>query len=196
MLNGITEEHQVHADDTWCAVVFLQHVLHELLQSSSVSDVLIHVVHMDVVTCGEGRITTVINSFVPDAHDIVSCLGVWGFSFVGYHLIVVFFWNEISDKLAKQGAMKNMSENISYNNLLLLSHEIASVLEKTVYKKLEKSKSAIPSCSMYLARVICKFHLNSWNTKYLQTVTCVRKNILSVNHIMSYYKSRFRKKWA
>ena len=28
------------------------------------------------------------------------------------------YWNEISDKLAKQGAMKNMSE-ISSNNLLL-----------------------------------------------------------------------------
>ena len=41
------------------------------------------------------------------------------------------YWNEISDKLAKQGAMKNMSE-ISYNNLLLSSHEITSILEKTV----------------------------------------------------------------
>ena len=39
-------------------------------------------------------------------------------------------WNEISDNLAKQGAMKNMSE-IS-NNLLLSSHEINSLLKKTV----------------------------------------------------------------
>ena len=43
----------------------------------------------------------------------------------------ILYWNEISDKLAKQGAMKNMSE-ISYNNLLLSSHEITSILEKTV----------------------------------------------------------------
>ena len=41
------------------------------------------------------------------------------------------YWNEISDKLAKQGAMKNMSE-ISSNNLLLSSHEINSLLTKTV----------------------------------------------------------------
>ena len=47
------------------------------------------------------------------------------------------FWNEISDKLAKQGAMKNMSE-ISSNNLLLSSHEINSLLKKTVYKQIEK----------------------------------------------------------
>ena len=40
------------------------------------------------------------------------------------------YWNKISDKLGKQGAMKNMSE--IYNNLLLSSHEITSVLEKTV----------------------------------------------------------------
>ena len=30
------------------------------------------------------------------------------------------YWNEISDKSAKQGAMKNISE-VSYNNLLLSS---------------------------------------------------------------------------
>ena len=63
------------------------------------------------------------------------------------------YWNEISDKLAKQGAMKNMSE-ISSSNLLLSSHEINSLLKKTVYKQIEKSKFATPSCSRYLARVI------------------------------------------
>ena len=47
------------------------------------------------------------------------------------------YWNEISDKLAKQDAMKNMSQ-MSYNNLLLSSHEITSILEKTVYKEIEK----------------------------------------------------------
>ena len=41
------------------------------------------------------------------------------------------YWNEVSDKLAKQGAMKNMSET-SYSNLLLSSHEIISILEKNV----------------------------------------------------------------
>ncbi len=48
------------------------------------------------------------------------------------------YWNEVSDKLAKQGAMKNMSET-SYSNLLLSSHEIISILEKNVYKQIEKS---------------------------------------------------------
>ena len=47
------------------------------------------------------------------------------------------YWNEISDKLAKQGVMKNMSE-VSSNNLLLSSHEINSLLKKTVYKQIEK----------------------------------------------------------
>ena len=59
----------------------------------------------------------------------------------------------VSDKLAKQGAMKKMSET-SYNNLLLPSHEIISTLDKNVYKQTEKSKFAIPSWSRYLARVI------------------------------------------
>ena len=47
------------------------------------------------------------------------------------------YWNEISDKLAKQGAVNYMSET-SCNNLLLSSHEIISILEKNVYKQIEK----------------------------------------------------------
>ena len=90
---------------------------------------------------------------------------------------------EISDKLVKQGAMKNMYQT-SYNNLLLSSHEIISVLEKNVYKQIEKSKFVIHSCLRYLAKVIYKLCLNTWSTKYSQNVTCVCKNILSVKHIL------------
>ena len=66
---------------------------------------------------------------------IVSCIGVLGLSFVLSHCGL--YWNEISDKLAKQGAVKNMSD-IPYSNLLLSSHEITSILEKTVYKQIGK----------------------------------------------------------
>ena len=55
------------------------------------------------------------------------------------------YWNEISDKLAKQGAMKNMSA-ISCTKLLLSHHEIYSILEKAMYKDLDKNKPAILSC--------------------------------------------------
>ena len=85
-----------------------------------------------------------------------------------------FCW--IPSHCGNKGEMKKMSE-ISYSNLLLSSHEINSLLKKTVYKQIQKSKSAIPSCSRYLARVIYKLRLNSWNTKYSQNVTCVCKNI-------------------
>ena len=47
------------------------------------------------------------------------------------------YWNEMADKLAKQGAMKHMSET-SYSNLLLSSHVVISILEKNVYKQTEK----------------------------------------------------------
>ena len=46
------------------------------------------------------------------------------------------YWNEISDKLAQQGTM-SISET-SYSNLLVSSHEIISILEKNVYKQIEK----------------------------------------------------------
>ena len=44
--------------------------------------------------------------------------------------------------------------------------------------------SGVIFIARYLARVIYKLHLNSWNTKYSQNVTCVSKNILSVKHIL------------
>ena len=58
---------------------------------------------------------------------------------------------------------------------------------RRLYKQTEKkrrSKSAISSCLRYLARVIYKLRLNSWNTKYSQNVTRVYKNTLSVKHIL------------
>ena len=59
-----------------------------------------------------------------------------------------FYWNEISDKLAKQGATKNMSA-ISCTN-----HEMYSILEKAMYKGVDRNKPAIFSCTRYLAKVI------------------------------------------
>ena len=112
---------------------------------------------------------------------LIHCIVYRRLSFVGYRLIVVYIGMKYH-KLAEQGARKNMSE--IYNNLLLSSHKITSILEKTVYKQIEKSTSEIPSCSRYLARAIYKLHLNSWNTKYSQNLTCVCKNILSVKHIL------------
>ena len=53
-----------------------------------------------------------------------------GIEFLGVPSHCGLYWNEISDKLAKQDAMKNMSE-IS-NNLLLSSHEMHSLPKKTV----------------------------------------------------------------
>ena len=73
-------------------------------------------------------------------------------------------------------------------------------LRRMCINKLKKrSKFVIPSCSRYLARVIYKLHLNTWNTKYSQNVTCVCKKypILSVKHILLecpiYYHSYFRR---
>ena len=68
--------------------------------------------------------------------------------------------------------------------MTLSSHEIISTLEKNVYKQIEKSEFVVPSFLRYLARVIYKLRLNTWNTKYLQNVICVCKNILFVKQIL------------
>ena len=63
---------------------------------------------------------------------LIHCIMYKGFGieFCWVPSYCALYCNEISDELAKQGAMKNMSE-ISSNNLLLSSHEINSLLKKT-----------------------------------------------------------------
>ena len=51
-------------------------------------------------------------------------------------------------------------------------------------QKLQKSKSAIHSCSRYLASITYKLRLNTRKTKYSQNVTCVCKNIIFFKHIL------------
>ena len=93
------------------------------------------------------------------------------------------YWNEISEKLAKQGAMKKC---LKYHPITYYSRHmrLLKYLRRLRIKQIEKSKFVIPSCSRYLARAICKLRLNSWNTKDSQSVTCVCKNILSVEYIL------------
>ena len=60
----------------------------------------------------------------------------WVPSYCGLH------WNEISDTLTKQGAIKKIKNlngsEISHNNRHILLHEISSKSEKTVHKELRK----------------------------------------------------------
>ena len=60
------------------------------------------------------------------------------------------YWNEIADKLAKRGTMKNMSE--IYNNLQFWYHEIASILEKS-----RTTKKSI--CDTFLFKVFSKSNI-------------------------------------
>ena len=59
----------------------------------------------------------------------------------------------MSDKLAKQGAMKNISA-IACTKLLLSHHGIYSILENAMYKGVDRNKPAIFYFPIYLARVI------------------------------------------
>ena len=80
--------------------------------------------------------------------------------------------------------MKNMSA-ISCTKLLLSHHDIYSILKKAMRKDLDKNKPAILSFPRYLARVIYKIRLNSWNTKFSKRVTQpICTNPISVYHIL------------
>ena len=102
------------------------------------------------------------------------------------HAVVAFFL-PISDKLnAYQINYLNKVQQktcLKYHTITYYSRlmRLLQYLRRLCINKLKKSKSVIPSRSMYLARHLYKLRLNSWYIKYSQNVQCVCKNILSVN---------------
>ena len=76
---------------------------------------------------------------------------------------------------------KNGCDLNAYNNVrdILYNTDVFTNIVRSIVGKERKKKE-----ESYLARVIYKLRLNSWNAKYSQNVTCVCKNILSVKHIL------------
>ena len=75
---------------------------------------------------------------------------------------------------------------IRYLKLFLSHHESYSILEKDMYKALDKTKPCdtfLPQID-YSARVLYKTRLHSWNTQCSQKVTRVCTNPISVYHIL------------
>ena len=113
--------------------------------------------------------------------------------------ISLCFWNEVSDKLAKQDRMKKCLKYDTitcYFRLMRLFQYSRRLWIKNL-KKVNVRYLLVQGIQQEC--VLYKFPLNSWNTKYSQNVTCVCKNVLSV--ILTTYsldvllpRSYFRKK--
>ena len=116
-----------------------------------------------------------------DIRHIIHCLIDRGirvsFCWVPSHLGL--YWNEVCDRLAKQGSENNNNNSI---NLHLSKHEYLSLLEKFI--SAEISKNRIFSFPRYINSLLYKLRLNSWSTKFCKDVFCVCGNNISVNHIL------------
>ena len=89
------------------------------------------------------------------------------------------YWNERADKLAKQGAMRQLPES----SLKIDVHEINSLLEHLMYTNFIPVKREILDCSRYVSNLIYKMRLNSWKTKFSQNVACACSQPISFEHI-------------
>ena len=88
------------------------------------------------------------------------------------------YWNEVSDKLAKKGSSK--SDNTHINEIHLSKHEYYSMINKFMYKGLNKCHT--PTVSRNIASLIYKFKLNTWKTKFCKSVNCICDQKFSICH--------------
>ena len=93
-----------------------------------------------------------------------------------------FYWNEVADNLAKQGALRS-EKSICFSTLHLSSSEINSLLTKNAFVEFQNNKNSILSCPRNVASLIYKLRLNSWKTKYSENISCICLGKISVHHI-------------
>ena len=93
-----------------------------------------------------------------------------------------FYWNEVADNLAKQGALRS-EKSICFSTLHLSSSEINSLLTRSAFVEFQNNKNSILSCPRNVASLIYKLRLNSWKTKYSENISCICLGKISVHHI-------------
>jgi ribonuclease HI len=93
------------------------------------------------------------------------------------------FGNEIADRLAKQGAMKNVNE-IENNNLKMSYHEHISLIERNIYSKFIEKYIPILNYPRYISILIYKLRLNTWKTKFSREIKCICQNNINVKHLI------------
>ena len=124
------------------------------------------------------------NDIICEIKHLIHCISSSGvginFCWVPSHCGL--YWNEVSDKLAKDGASNNANAE-TFHNIRLSVHELGSMLECSLYTNFSNTQSMIPDCPRQLASLIYKLRLNSWKTKYTQNV-CICSKALSVHHLL------------
>ena len=92
------------------------------------------------------------------------------------------YWNEVSDRLAKEGAI-GLSKNVIKIDLHLSCHELLTSLDFAFNRKYEKTQTIISSCPRDLTKVLYRLRCNAWKTKYVKNISCTCTNPISVQHI-------------
>jgi ribonuclease HI/exonuclease III len=91
--------------------------------------------------------------------------------------------NEVADALAKQGAQNSISTNVKIM-LKKSHHELITILINKMISTFFQIKHEIINCPRKISKLIYKFRLNSWCTKFSENVYCCCYNKLSIQHIL------------
>jgi len=92
-------------------------------------------------------------------------------------------WNNVADRLAKQGA-KESFHAVSTDNIDLSCHELFSLLEKSFCKGKDKNHINIIQCPRYISSVIFRLRCDAMKTKFVKNISCICSEQLSVQHII------------
>ena len=93
------------------------------------------------------------------------------------------YWNEVCDRLAKEGA-KAYLENSAFTCMPLSCHELISVLEASFYKDNKNCRQMYTMCPRHMASVIYRLRCNALKTKYVKNVKCVCRSAITIQHIL------------
>jgi ribonuclease HI len=96
-----------------------------------------------------------------------------------------FYWNEISDELAKKGAL-NIDTQFVISDVTPSHHEIITNIQRLFYKEYDLVKNSIISAPRHLGSLVYKFRLNAWKTKYSKNISCICRPAekITIHHIL------------
>ena len=93
------------------------------------------------------------------------------------------YWNEVVDKLAKNGANNTIDTKIIHN-VNHSKNEIKSIMKRTAKSHLKSKHPSIFNISNNVAKYLLKFRLNTWKTKYCKDIKCVCGDNFDIDHVI------------
>jgi len=168
--------------ELYAILMALCHILHTPL---AIFNILVCVDSRSVLYALRGGCSKIRPDIVLEILYTIHCIKTLGigvvFSWVPSHCGI--YWNDICDRLAKEGA-ENSESSVYLNNLLMSSHELTLNIEHYINKTFRTCSSNFNFHPRQLTKILYKLRTNSWKTKYVKDILCDCGSTITIQHIV------------